>query len=169
MSSEKHVAAWLAGRIPDGWFVEAPQVEIDRDEILVIGRLEQPALEEADDEDRRVADRSRIEAWREETRRARIDIARQAEAALDRTVSWGARCGDERALFTTVASPAMTRLRMPERKVLDTLIDAGVARSRSEALAWCVRLVGERQDDWLADLREALQKVQEVRTQGPAA
>ena len=168
MSSDKHIAAWLAGRIPDGWFTEAPQVDIDRDEILVVGRLEQPALGEADDEDRRVADRSRIEAWREETRRARIHIARQAEAALDRTVSWGARCGEERALFTTVASPAMTRLRMPERKVLDTLIEAGVARSRSEALAWCVRLVGEKQDEWLADLREALQKVEEVRSQGPA-
>ena len=35
----------------------------------------------------------------------------------------------------------MTRLRMPERRVLDTLVDAGVARSRSHALAWCVRLV----------------------------
>jgi hypothetical protein len=169
MATDKHIGPWLAGRIPDGWFVETPQVDVDRDEVLVVGRLEQPALEEADDEDRRIADRSRIEAWREETRRARIHIARQAEAALDRTVSWGARCGEETALFTTVASPAMTRLRMPERKVLDTLIDAGVARSRSEALAWCVRLVGEKQDDWLSDLREALQEVQAVRDQGPDA
>jgi hypothetical protein len=61
----------------------------------------------------------------------------------------------------------MTRLRMPEREVLDTLVDAGVARSRSHALAWCVRLVAERQEDWLADLREALKQVQEVRKEGP--
>ena len=50
----------------------------------------------------------------------------------------------------------MTRLRMAERRVLDTLVEAGVARSRSHALAWCVRLVGEKQEEWLGDLREAL-------------
>jgi hypothetical protein len=69
--------------------------------------------------------------------------------------------------FTTLSVPAMTRLRMDERRVLDTLIEAGVARSRSHALAWCVRLVAERQDEWLKDLREALRKVQEVRGEGP--
>jgi hypothetical protein len=56
---------------------------------------------------------------------------------------------------------------MPERHVLDTLVDAGVARSRSHALAWCVRLVAERQDDWLKDLRTALQQVEQVRAEGP--
>jgi hypothetical protein len=62
----------------------------------------------------------------------------------------------------------MTRLRMPERRVLDTLVEAGVARSRSHALAWCVRLVAEKQDDWLKDLREALTNVEKVRGEGPA-
>ena len=61
----------------------------------------------------------------------------------------------------------MTRLRQPERQVLDTLVDAGVARSRSDALAWCVRLVGEHADDWLAKLREAMQAVERVRAKGP--
>jgi hypothetical protein len=61
----------------------------------------------------------------------------------------------------------MTRLRMPERRVLDTLVDAGVARSRSHALAWCVRLVSEKQDDWLKDLRQALTEVEKVRSEGP--
>ncbi|MGZ4150277.1 MAG: hypothetical protein ACXVQJ_09580, partial [Actinomycetota bacterium] len=69
--------------------------------------------------------------------------------------------------FTTLSVPAMTRLRMPERRVLDTLVDAGVARSRSHALAWCVRLVAERQEDWLRDLREALKQVEQVRGEGP--
>ena len=49
----------------------------------------------------------------------------------------------------------MTRLRQPQRQVLDTLVDAGVARSRADALAWCVRLVGQHEDDWLGELREA--------------
>ena len=94
-------------------------------------------------------------------------IADEAQSRFGRTVSWGARAGDRRVLFTTLAVPAMTRLRMPERKVLDTLVDSGVARSRSHALAWCVRLVAERQEDWLKDLREALTHVEKVREKGP--
>lgn len=164
------ISAWLAGRLPDDWFTETPEIQFDGDEVLVIGRLAQPSLGEgATGEDRRIADRSRIEAWREESRRGRMAIARQVEHTFDRSLSWGARCGEEMILFTTVASPAMTRLRMPERRVLDTLIDAGVARSRSEALAWCVKLVADNQDEWLADLRAAIEKVHEVRRQGPAA
>ena len=62
----------------------------------------------------------------------------------------------------------MTRLRQPERLVLDTLVDAGVAKSRSEALAWCVRLVGQHEDDWLAELRSAMESVADVRRRGPA-
>ena len=74
-----------------------------------------------------------------------------------------------RELFTHVAAPVMTRLRQPERMVLDTLVDAGVARSRSHALAWCVRLVRQHEGDWLAELREAMHTVDEVRSKGPAA
>jgi hypothetical protein len=51
--------------------------------------------------------------------------------------------------------------------VLDTLVAANVARSRADALAWCVRLVGQNLDDWLTDLRDALEKVEEIRHQGP--
>ncbi|HLT97531.1 MAG TPA: hypothetical protein VK070_12160 [Acidimicrobiia bacterium] len=166
--TEKEVRAWITGRLPDDWFTEPPEVRFDRDEIQVIGRLPQPELgEEADAEDRALADRSRIEAWREETRKSRIRIARQAEQTLERTISWGARCGEEQAMFTTLSVPVMTRLRLRERRVLDTLIAAGVARSRSEALAWCVRLVGDNQEEWLADLREAIDRVHQVRQQGP--
>jgi len=166
--AQKDITAWVIGRIPDGWFTEAPEVLVDREEIQVIGRLPQPSLPEgSDEEDRATADRSRIESWREETRKARIAIARQAEATLDRTVSWGARCGEQSMMFTTLSVPVMTRLRLRERQVLDTLIEAGVARSRSEALAWCVRLVAENEEEWLRELREALQRVHEVRRQGP--
>jgi hypothetical protein len=62
----------------------------------------------------------------------------------------------------------MTRLRQPERQILDTLVDTGVARSRSEALAWCVRLVGEHADAWLTELREAMGAVDELRRRGPS-
>jgi hypothetical protein len=61
----------------------------------------------------------------------------------------------------------MTRLRMADRQALDTLIDAGVARSRSEALAWCVRLVAQHEGEWISELRDAMSAVEEVRNKGP--
>jgi hypothetical protein len=83
-------------------------------------------------------------------------------------VSWGTVCGGTRELFTNLSAPVMTRLRQPERQVLDTLVDAGVARSRSDALAWCVRLVGEHTQQWLDELREAMGAVDELRRRGPS-
>ena len=72
-------------------------------------------------------------------------------------------------LFHAQGATVMTRLRQPQRQVLDTLVEAGVARSRSEALAWCVRLVGQHEDDWLTDLRDAMTSVSDVRAKGPTA
>src|SRR5206468_12230540 len=105
--------------------------------------------------------------FREETRGQRMAIADEAQARYGRSVAWGAACGDTREIFTNLSVPAMTRLRQPERLVLDTLVDAGVARSRSEALAWAVRLVAEHTEPWLAELREAMSTVDELRARGP--
>jgi hypothetical protein len=162
------IGGWFAGRVPDGWFEGPPEVTADREEILVVGRLPEPELpEDAGEDARDAAIGSRIAGFREDTRRARMRIADEAQRRFGRTVSWGAACGGVTRTFTTLSVPAMTRLRMDERRVLDTLIEAGVARSRSHALAWCVRLVAERQDEWLRDLQEALQRVREVRATGP--
>jgi hypothetical protein len=162
------VRAWFAGRLPDGWFVAPPEVSADREEILVVGELADPDLGgDADDESRQVACLARLGGFREDTRAARMQIADDAEVLWARKVSWGARCGGHEELFTTQSVPVMTRLRMRERAVLDTLIDAGVARSRSEALAWCVRLVGRHQSEWIDQLREAMARVEEVRADGP--
>jgi hypothetical protein len=148
--------------------VGAPDVQVDRDEILVVGSLSEPELPaDATDDTKTAAIGARISGFREDTRGQRMRIADEAQHRFGRKVSWGATCGDRRVLFTTVALPAMTRLRMPERRVLDTLVDAGVARSRSHALAWCVRLIAERQDEWLKDLRDALKQVGHVRDEGP--
>ncbi len=160
--------AWFAGRLPDGWFAAQPTVTTDRDEIVVVGRLDPPAVPgDATPEARVAAEGGRIARFREETRDERIGIAREAEARYARKVAWGAEVGETRQLFTTAAVPVMTRLRQPERQVLDTLVDSGVARSRSEALAWCIRLVGEHAEGWLAELRDAMTSVDEVRTRGP--
>jgi hypothetical protein len=160
--------AWFAGRLPDGWFDGQPEVTIDRDEIVVVGRLDAPEVAaDATAEARAAAEAGRISRFREGTRDERIGIAREAEARYARKVAWGAEAGETRHLFTTAAVPVMTRLRQPERQVLDTLVDSGVARSRSDALAWCVRLVGEHAEGWLAELRAAMTSVDEVRTRGP--
>jgi hypothetical protein len=34
-------------------------------------------------------------------------------------------------------------------------------------LAWAVRLVGQHSEDWLHELREAMEQVRRVREQGP--
>nr|ABI21606.1 Smu12A [uncultured organism] len=109
----------------------------------------------------------RISRFRADTKEQRIAIAEEAQARYGRQVSWGARLGETTALFTHVAAPVMTRLRQPERRVLDTLVDAGVARSRSDALAWSVRLVGQHADEWLGQLREAMSEVDKLRQDGP--
>jgi hypothetical protein len=232
-------AGWITGLLPDDWFTGRPEVIIDRDEILIIGTLAEPAhagsvdsasaggasggdagaegagaegagaegagaegasaegagaegapgpgtagagasagagagagaggtdVDGAGDADRAAAEQGRIAGFREATRDSRIRLARQIEHRYRRKVAWGCTCGGTTRLFTTLSAPVMTRLRQPERRVLDTLVDAGVARSRSEALAWCVRLVGRHADQWLAELRDAMGTVDELRRRGP--
>ena len=190
-SAPEKIRGWFAGRLPDEWFVGAPEVLVDREEITVIGHLASPGTPaDAKAADAKAApaggsapeagaDRSGSEAesaaigrsrrFREETRDARIEIAQEAEHTFGRKVSWGVVCDNRKVMFTTLSIPVMTRLRQSERRVLDTLVEAGVARSRSDALAWCARLVGEHEDSWLSDLREALRRVEQVRAEGPHA
>ena len=157
------VTGWLEGRLPDDWFTETPDVTIDRDEILVVGRLAAPESGGTE------AEAGRIARFRDDTREKRIAVAREAEHRYGRKIAWGASCGETTQVFTSLSVPVMTRLRQPERRVLDTLVDAGVARSRSDALAWAVRLVGKHTEDWLEQLRAAMADVERVRATGPAA
>jgi hypothetical protein len=169
-SAEETLRAWFAGRLPDGWFTGPPAVSVDREEITVVGTLPTPDLEAetaAGDAAAAAAAEGRSRRFREETRDHRIEIAREAEHKFGRKVSWGVEVGGSKVMFTTFSVPVMTRLRQSERQVLDTLVDGGVARSRSDALAWCVRLVGANSGTWLADLRSALRKVEQVRAEGP--
>ncbi len=159
-------AEWFAGRLPEGWFFGDPTVAVDREEITVIGRLPEPDGEESD-----ARASGRASRFREKTRSERMRIADEAQARYGRKVSWGLEVGSadapERILFTHIAVPVMTRLKQPERQVLDTLVDAGVARSRSDALAWSVKLVGEHAEEWLGKLRTAMSEVDELRAEGP--
>ena len=172
--SEQHASAaerlrgWFTGRLPEEWVDGGLDVKVDREEITVIVPIgEAHVAEGASDAEQAAAWEGRSRRFREETRQQRIEIAQEAEHTYGRKVSWGVRSGDRTVMFTTFSVPVMTRLRQNERLVLDTLVDAGVARSRSDALAWCVRLVGEHEDAWLGDLRGALQRVEQIRAEGP--
>jgi hypothetical protein len=150
------IDSWLAERIPGHWPAQRLEVSGDQDELLIVVDL--------DDTD---ADEAAVEAFREATRDERVAIARDAERAFAKKISWGVRAKGRLLLFTTVTVPVMTRLRLSERQVLDTLIDAGVARTRSEALAWCVRLVGDNEQAWIDQLQAAFAEVRAVRDRGP--
>lgn len=166
----QQVRAWFAGRLPDEWFTAAPEVSVDDDEILVVGTLPDLSLDTTTSEDdRRTAEQARVQRFREDTRDERMRIADEAQSSFGRHVSWGAKIGETDVHFTTASVPVMTRLHIKDRQILDTLIDAGVARSRSEALAWCVRLVGRNESAWIADLRSAFEAVERVRAQGPSS
>ncbi|CAI9404820.1 hypothetical protein [Nocardioides sp. T2.26MG-1] len=165
----KRVSGWFAGRLPQEWQSAPAGVTVDREEITVVLTIPDVELAEPSEIALAEARAGRASAFREETRERRMEIAREAQHRFERKVSWGVVVGEHRELWTHVAAPVMTRLRQPQRLVLDTLVDAGVARSRSDALAWCVRLVGQHEGDWLAELRQAMDAVADVRAQGPTA
>ena len=171
---DEKVRGWFTGRLPAGWFEgegsenNAVEVVIDREEITVVGRIPPPSVSaDVSPAERSAAIEGKVKGFREDTRDRRIAIAREAEHRFGRKVAWGVECDDQRVLFTHLSIPVMTRLRQPQRRVLDTLVDAGVARSRSEALAWCVRLVGKHAEEWLTELRSAMEQVDKVRAHGP--
>ena len=156
------ISDWLQGRLPDDWF-DTFTVVTDREEVTIIGTIGAP--ESASPE----GEAGRIRRFREDTRSDRIAIARELESSTGRKVAWGVTCGETTTIFTRLAVPVMTRLSQPQRMVLDTLVESGVARSRSDALAWCVRLVAQHQGEWLADLDSAMEAVRTVRAKGPSA
>jgi hypothetical protein len=165
---EGEIRGWFTGRIPEDWFTGPVTITSDREEIIVVGELaDVKVAKDASDAERAAARGSRTDAFREETRGARMEIADDAEHRFGRKVAWGVTIGGTSQTFTTMSVPVMTRLRMRERLVLDTLVDAGVARSRSDALAWCVKLVGDNQGAWIEALRGALSSVESVRAEGP--
>ncbi|MCU1490409.1 MAG: hypothetical protein JWM85_1814 [Acidimicrobiaceae bacterium] len=163
------IRGWFVGALVDGWFVGEAELTIDDYEIYVVGNLPPVQVENASDESLSAAEAARIERFREDTRERRIEIASEAEARFGRKVAWGAKVGSTSRLFTTVSVPVMTRLQLRQRRVLDTLVEAGVARSRSEALAWCVELVGRNEEAWISRLREALDTVENARAEGPSS
>ncbi len=167
-SLRDEVAAWFANRLPPDLYGGPLEVLVDREEVLLVGPVPEPALDrEVSEGIRAAACAAAIHRFREATRDDRTRLALEAEQLFGRKVSWGATCGPVHVQFTSISVPVMTRLRLSERQVLDVLVDASVARSRSDALAWCVRLVGQHEAEWLGELSGALTHVEKVRAAGP--
>ena len=166
MAELDEIKGWVSGRVPADWYEGSPEVTADREEILVVGTLK-AAKVEGNEDAQKAAAAGRVKQHREDTREKRMQISNEAERRFDRPISWGVKVADKTFLFTHLSIPVMTRLRQKERMVLDSLVDAGVARSRSEAVAWCIRLVEQHESDWLKELREAMSKVAQVRSGGP--
>jgi hypothetical protein len=146
------ISAWFAERLPAEWFGGSAEYLIDREEILVTGPL---------------PDGVGPDAFREATRDDRMEIAAAAQHLFRRKVSWAVRTAEAEYRYTTLSVPVMTRLRIDERLVLDALIAGGIARSRSEALNWCVRLVARNESEWLGELADAAARIASIRDKGP--
>ena len=157
--TRERVAGWFAGRLPQEWQATPAQITIDREEITV--RLSIPDVEWARTQtaarsrgagrpgqgvprgDPRQADGDRPRGRAPLRRQGVVGTAgrrgrRRAQRALDPR----RRAGDDPAAPAAADGPGHPRRRR-------------VARSRADALAWCVQLVGQHEDDWLTELRDA--------------
>jgi hypothetical protein len=156
--------AWLQEHVPAHLLAAPPDIAVYDDEAVIVLPLvvAEPGAA-LSDEERRAAERNLIARRREETRPWRMKLARELQPKLGRSVAWGMRAGGSEALFSTRSAPVMTRLGRAERDVLDTLVAAGVADTRSAALAYAVRAFAAEHADWLDEVRDAIAQVEQVR------
>ena len=163
------IQKWFNAHTDDEWGSEGIEITADDDEILAVVKVSTADDDLPDDpDDKEIAIKRIARRFRRGTRQSRMSVADEAQELFERKVSWGVQTGEDTYLFTHLTVPAMTRLRIAERGVLDTLVNAGVANSRSEALAWCVRFVSKNEKGWLTELRDAFKAVEKVRSSGPS-
>lgn len=156
--------SWLQSRFPAQLLSAPPEITLYDDEAVVILPIDAPLDAALAGEERRRAEQQLIFRQREETRPLRMQLARDVQEVVGRPVSWGMRAGESEVLFTTRSAPVMTRLDRFEREVLDTLIAAGIAETRSSALAYLVRAFAMEHGQWLAEVREAIAQVERIRS-----
>ncbi len=60
-------------------------------------------------------------------------------------------------------TPVMVRLRAPELEIVDTLINAGIAPNRAEAVRWALARISERPA--YAQLRERISEIERLKTE----
>ncbi|MEI7770746.1 MAG: hypothetical protein WCI67_12180 [Chloroflexales bacterium] len=153
--NNEEIESWVAQRLPAALAAGPPQVRRYDDELVIMLQAAPPAspAEAA----------ALIARLRGESRGLRVQIAAELERSQKLPVAWGIRAGSVEALFTSRTAPVMTRLARAERDVLDTLVAAGVAETRSSALAYAVRAFAAEHGEWLAEVRQAIAEVERVR------
>lgn len=158
------VSQWVYARLPAALLSGPPEVALYDDEVvIVLPIVGAPGGAAAGPNEQRQAEFRLIAERREETRQLRMKLARELQKQLDLPIAWGMRVGGSEVLFTTRSAPVMTRLGRAEREVLDTLVAAGVADTRSAALAYAVRAFALEHADWIAEVRAAIAQVEQVR------
>ena len=159
------------GRLPQDWFDGAPEVTIDREEITVVGTLAVPDLPDtASAAERAAAVRGRVKGFREDTRDKRIEIARELEHRTDKKVAWGVaidgraravhpprRAGDDAPASARAGGARHARRRRASHGPVPR-------RSRGASSS-----SGKNTDEWLGQLRAAMEEVERVRATGPDA
>jgi hypothetical protein len=158
MNTEE-IQRWLQERLPSELCAAPPDVTSYDDELLIT-LTAAPHLALTEDAE---AEQAAIARLREESRPLRMQLAREVQGTVGRPVAWSVRLGASEATFTTRTTPVMTRLNRAEREVLDTLVAAGLAETRSAALAYVVRAFAAEHGVWLAEARQALAEVAKVR------
>ena len=103
-TNEAEVRGWFAGRLPQDWTLQSPQVTVDREEITVLVTLAAPETgPDAGEVERESAAAGRAKAWREQTREERMRLADEAEHRFARKLAWGVVIETRRELFTHLA------------------------------------------------------------------
>lgn len=155
------IRQWVERQLPPELAAAPPEVRLYADELVLMLQIAPPA-EPGDDPPGAAA--ALIARRREETRALRMQLAGELERRLGLPVAWGMRAGPAESLFTSRTTPVMTRLGRAEREVLDTLVAAGVADTRSSALAYIVRAFAAEHQIWIAEVRQAIAEVDRVRS-----
>ncbi|MCG8351634.1 MAG: hypothetical protein MI924_28030 [Chloroflexales bacterium] len=154
---------WLQSKLPATLTAMPPRIKIYSDEVVIVLYPNEAPMPD-DSIDQRSAEQALIAYQRELTRSLRMRLADEIQKKLRLPVAWGMRIGESEVLFTTRTIPVMTRLGRIERDVLDTLVAAGVAETRSSALAYTVRAFAAEHADWLAEVSQVIEQVRQVRS-----
>ena len=164
INDAQELSQWLLSQLPASVTGSDPEINIDADELLVTLNLSTDTLK-GDGEALKKLEQELIERQRSETRKLRIQLGRHLERISGYAVSWGMRAGGTVQHFTMNSVAVMTRLSGPERQVLDMLIAANVANTRSAALAYIVRTFAAEHQEWLNQVQEAAKHMSSLRTQ----
>ncbi|NJN15211.1 MAG: hypothetical protein HC822_02345 [Oscillochloris sp.] len=159
-TDQETLARQLEQRLPEELRIAPPIIQRYEDELLIMLTIAPP---ETPGDDPLRAAQQQIAVQRESSRKLRMQLAAEIQRAVGLPVAWGMRVGDVEVLFTSRTVPVMTRLNRLERDVLDTLVAAGVADTRSSALAYVVRTFALEHGSWLEEVRGAIAEVSRVR------